>query len=614
MNREIVVCGVPFDNPNIKNILKQMKEDGITAVQIYTFWSDFEPDKRGEFDFSKYDRNVSLLKEAGLKYVPFILIGPRYAAPDWWLEDERHRGLVCLEHGKETPIESIWNDYFKTETDRVLKAFAEHYLPMDVLESVQPGICGDYGEAIMPVHGNWPGAYHTHRGMWCGGEDAVVDFRKNMTDKYKTIDELNKAWRSNYKCFDEINTFLKHKAPSRTAYFDLLEWYRGAMTDYVDFWMKTTRKHFPDTPIYMCTGGVETAEDASLFSEQAKICAKYNGGIRLTNELNDFFENFFATAYTHSACEQYGAYCGLEPVGPLTKEGIGSRIFSSAVFGNRQIFFYFYNIYSNGDMNSESAKMFRKYISMIKERKNVKKTAVFWPGYVGADDGGVPERIKGTAIYLREMTDYCFVNDHMVMDGIPENIKVLIIPCEAYTKKEVAEKICEWVKNGGILLTAGRMRDLELEYITEFDDMIGLTKQSDFCEGHSRYEIAEESEFPNFSNLKGYGAEIGYSKIATDAKALAKVEERTHSMGAVMKAEAVYNAFMRRHGNGTAITCFGPSAQKSNYFKADIFAEILKDVVQGYCENLEIKEGETVRGKIDGEIYALYPDGNMDKV
>ena len=230
MKRELVICHVPFNEPNIKEILAQMKKDGVTSVQIYMHWKKFEPEKRGEFDYSYYDWQVELIKEAGLKFVPFFLMGPRYAAPDWWLEDPKQRGLVCLEHGKESPIDSIWSDDFKIEVDRVIKNFAEHYLPMDVLESFQPGICGDYGEAIMPVHGNWAGAYHTHSGMWCGGEDAKADFRKKMQEKYGDIESLNAAWRYPYKSFNEIETFLQHKAPSRTAWFDLVDWYRGAMT------------------------------------------------------------------------------------------------------------------------------------------------------------------------------------------------------------------------------------------------------------------------------------------------------------------------------------------------------------------------------------------------
>ena len=209
MNHEIVVCGIPFGTEKEKEALLYAKEHGFTSIQIYTFWRDFEPGRRGEFNWSVYDRQVTLIKEAGLKYVPFFLMGPRYAAPDWWLRDLKHTGLVCLEHGRENPVESIWNPAFRTEITRVLEAFAAHYLPWEVIESIQPGICGDYGEAIFPVYGNWPGAYHTHRGYWCGGKDAVVSFREEMERRYESIEVLNIAWRSGYKSFGEIRPFLR---------------------------------------------------------------------------------------------------------------------------------------------------------------------------------------------------------------------------------------------------------------------------------------------------------------------------------------------------------------------------------------------------------------------
>lgn len=144
----------------------------------------FEPEKRGEFDWSFYDREIRALQQAGLKFVPFLPLGPKYTVPEWWLRDPNHRGLVCLEHGKESPVESIWNPAFRAEMERVMAAFAAHYGPWNVLESVQPGICGDYGEAIFPVLGNWPGDYHTHQGFWCGGEDAAASFRAAMRKKY----------------------------------------------------------------------------------------------------------------------------------------------------------------------------------------------------------------------------------------------------------------------------------------------------------------------------------------------------------------------------------------------------------------------------------------------
>lgn len=617
MNSEVVVCGVPFDNPDVKSILKKMKKDGVTSVQIYMHWNRFEPNRRGVFDFSYYDKDVMLIKEAGLKFVPFILLGPRYAAPEWWLGDEKHRGLVCLEHHKCSPIESIWNQDFRKEVDRVLKAFAAHYLPMDILESIQPGICGDYGEAIMPVRGNWPGAYHTHPGMWCGGEDAIESFRAAMAEKYADIDSLNDAWRSNYKSFDDITTFPRHRAPSRTAWFDLVDWYRGSMTEYVDFWMKTSRKYFPDTPIYMCTGGIESPEHAALFSDQAKVCAKYNGGLRLTNERNKFFSNFFdGSAYTHSACEQYGAYLGLEPVGGMTKEGIGSRIFSSSVFGNRQIFFYFANIYPEAKMECENAEIFAKYIHLVKERKTKKETAVMWPTYVGIEEGGIPERIRSTATFIRQRTDYRFINENMIADGVLDDIKTLIIPCDIFTRKDVLLKICDWVKKGGILFAAGRVTDPELEPVAEFDEMLGFTPESDLCEGHTEYEIPQDIPFENFAAQKSYHSEVGYSGISDDSVVLAVSKAKPIESFKIVSG-TVYNAFYRDFGKGRAISYYGPITfedDAQDIFGKCAFPALLDDVISKYSKDLKIQPGEVVRGEIDGGIYALYPNGEIKEI
>jgi len=617
MQREVVMCGVPFDDPNVSDYLRKMKEDGVTSVQIYVHWNKYEPNCRGEFDFSYYDRQVNLIKEAGLKFVPFIIFGPRYAAPDWWLNDPKHKGLICLEHGKENPIDSIWNEAFKEEIERVMAVFCKHYLDMDVLESVQPGICGDYGESIMPAFGNWPGAYHSHRGMWCGDDDAKASLRKAMKEKYGDIEDLNKAWRYFYKSFDEIEPFLQHKAPSRTAWFDLVEWYRNSMTDFVEFWMQVMRKNLPDTPIYMCIGGSEAAQDATMFSDQAKIVAKYGGGMRLTNEQNDFFINFFdCNAYMHSACELYDTYLGLEPAGPLDESGIGARIFGSAVYGNRQIFFYFSNIYPDNEMNNKRAKIFKKYIPLINEKKSNKQTAVLWPKYVGIMEGGRPESIRPLAEFLRRRTDYRFVNENMIADGVLENVKLLIIPCSVYTDREAMHNICKWVENGGILLTAGEVYDLELEDCKEFNEMLGFTDETDFCAGCASYEIPEDIPFKTFAAEKEYTTKHGYNNLASDVKPLA-IHPATEIGTFGMSSPDVYSSFYRKHGKGMAISYFADlrfEGDKPEILTSFAFPSLLHDVVSEYALDLKIKDGEVVRGVICDKIYALYPDGEIKEV
>ncbi len=623
---EIVVCQAPFtlEAEFDLNFLRQIKESGATSVQIYTFWKDFEPNQRGVFDWEYMDKHVRLIKEAGLKYVPFILIGPKYAAPTWWLENPRHKGLVCLEHRKESPIESIWNPEIRVEIDRVLQAFAEHYLPWDVLESVQPGICGDYGESIMPVIGNWAGDYHTHNGYWCGGDDAAASFRGYLADKYCCVCTLNEAWRTAHTSIEQVSPFLPHKAPSRTALFDMLEWYKSSMTEFVDFWMKTTRKHFPDTSIYMCTGGNEEPEHASNFSEQARVCGKYNGGIRLTNEGNRFFENFFYTSYTHSACEYYGAYLGLEPVGPQTPEGVAARMFGSAVYGNKQMMYYYDNIYSRPKTAADSiynacTETFIKYLPLLNESKTECDTAFFWPCMVGALGRGIPFEMQEIVTYIRKRTTIMPINDYMIADGALDRYKLLIIPMEVFTHKDVALKIAEWVKNGGKVFAVGQLKDIELEDIAEFNELFGIMPYSELGIGNGTQNIVRTDTFLGFKQIGSYTTARGWLYLHDDTTILANADYNGSNYSGTRTLECA-SAFMREHNNGGAAIFYnGPL--HFEYDAQDIFAQppifptLLSDILTKYtsAKELNTQEGEDVRGYIQGKLYALHPNGSIEQ-
>jgi len=46
----------------------------------------------------------------------------------------------------------------------------------------------------------------------------------------------------------------------------------------------TAREFFPNTKIYLCTGGDGHPTHGSDFTHQARIAAKHRAGIRITNE------------------------------------------------------------------------------------------------------------------------------------------------------------------------------------------------------------------------------------------------------------------------------------------------------------------------------------------
>ena len=230
----------------------------------------------------------------------------------------------------------------------MLEQFAAHYLPMNVLESVQPGIGGDYGEALFPALGNWPGWYHaTHRGRTGA---AVMTRRPIFAVICKGA--IPSSTRSTEHGAAATAASRKSSPCCRNArrrerrISSVIMWYQDSMTRYSEFWMAECRRVFPGLPVYLCTGGADDeVTSGALFAAQAKVAAKHGGGIRLTNEgVTSSIAIFLLTAPAHAACHFYGSYLGLEPVGPITEAGIRNRIFGSAAFGNRQMFHYYNNV------------------------------------------------------------------------------------------------------------------------------------------------------------------------------------------------------------------------------------------------------------------------------
>ena len=282
------------------------------------------------------------------------------------------------------------------------------------------------------------------------------------------------------------------------------------MTEYTEFWMEECRTWFPDLPVYMCTGGIEKPENASSFSDQAEVCAKHGGGIRLTNEGNKFYENFFKTAYTKSACDYYGAYMGLEPVGPMIDTGVVTRIFGSAAYGNRQIFHYFNNLFERGRPEPKAAAgSVKEHLGLIKARPLPKSVGVFWPGYYTALHGGIPDDLRDAVTFIRGMTNCMPVNDGMILGGALERHDLLVAPIAGFTRREVLDKIVDWVEAGGTILTTNLTRDLELEAVAEYDALFGVLPDSEHAAGIATQMIRSDPAYPAFSGIESVRGEHG---------------------------------------------------------------------------------------------------------
>ncbi len=549
---EITICSVSHRDASAEEKLDLLKQMGVTSIQTYVFWNKVEK-KRGIMDWSEYDADVALFKRHGLKWVPFIIAGPWYVTPEFVRSDPEIVMLRCLEHGRESAIPSLWSPRLRDYVREYLRQFAEHYLPQNILESVNLGITGDYGEAIYSVIGNWPGEYHSHAGFWCGDSLAALDFRRAMKELYAgDIAALNQTWKARYESFDNLSPFLPTEAPSLRARLELLRWYRDSMTGFAEYWLSAAREFFPGIEIYLCTGGDMAPEHGSDFSAQARAAAEYGAGIRITNEASSFPQNFALTRLVGSAGRFYGAYFGHEPASAVTPVGMLGRLFNAATSGARQLF-----LYNTPELIAEregkpafgeGGLYHLKYKDWQKIETPVIEVGLMYPTssstHVFKDYG----TFRDLAAEIRRVTDYNFVDERIMQDGGPKNMSILIVIGADVLEGHTVQRISAWVAGGGVLFVLGS-RPSDWDFQTRaFDDLIGLTPESDEIQGITEFVVDTPQRLPSLALLPPTFITRAFTVLAADAEPLL-------SMRYAKKGKV---AWRRDFGGGRVYAYFGP--------------------------------------------------------
>jgi Glycosyl hydrolase family 14 len=409
-----------------------------------------------------------------LKWVPFLIAGPAYAMPDWYREHVDFEGLRCLEHNIETKIHSIWAPRWRDYVERYLKAFAEHYRASGVVQWPLLGITGDFGEAIFPVwHGNWPpqisGLYHSHGGYWCADRFAQADFRAKMAAKFKDIAALNAAWSTQFASFqavtmpevysdpiegfrvDEVTNpgaFTMQTVADRRRWLDFIDWYRSAMTDYADFWMRTAATYFPGMPVYLCTGGRAEPWHASEFAQQCKVAAANHGGVRITNEASVYAMNFLVTNWVASAANFYQAQFSFEPAGQVTEKGVVCRVYNAAATGANELHYYQGNIL---DQEHKPGLLMQNLVHLTGSQPVVDMGLLYPDVPMMMNDLAWDEVVRQVAL-LRDYANFRFIDDLTIADGILSGLKVVVICGGELYRKATLEALAKWVRNGGTLV------------------------------------------------------------------------------------------------------------------------------------------------------------------
>ena len=438
----------------------------VTSVESYVDWAGVEP-VENQWDWSKWDKQTAVLKHAGLKWVPFLIAGPAYATPLWFQNGPHSHNYRCLEHDQESKVQSLFNPEWRLYVDRFIKNFAEKYRDTSVIESVLLGVSGIFGESIYPagkqdnlMQGGWTarltGEYHNHFGWWAGDSYAVVAFRAAIKKQYGTIAALNQAWNTSHAGFEDVAPFVPEQAPSDRARADFVEWYQQAMTDWVVFWVKTTRKYFPQTEIYLCTGGDGTPRLGADMTGQIAAIAAEDAGVRITNEGSDYARNFVVTREVASAARFYKTFCGFEPASKVDERGVVARIYNATASGARQLHYYIDNVMGkNPALNN-----FKANASWIAPRLPHVDTAFYLSRETWALAPDALGRTHNLAIHLRDVVDLDFMTRRSVTDGYLRGHRLLVLAESPVLEPQAATAMENWVKDGGMLVVIAAKNEL----------------------------------------------------------------------------------------------------------------------------------------------------------
>jgi len=487
--------------------LKNCKKIGITSLQSYVTWAEIEKNP-GAVDFSAYSEFVKKLKRHGLKWTPFLILGPCYATPEWFQQSKESIFATCLEHGKESKIQSIWNPYLPKYVDRFLQIFAKQYSKAGIIESILLGVSGNWGEALYPATGgfNQPKDFHTHPGWWCGDRFAIIDFQNFLKKKYKTVKRLNQTWQSNFSNFDEVKypktmssftnwlsgsiissiklgfKILKRNATcwdvstigalrlrypdlkSKSKYLqwlDFTQWYLSSMSRWVAYWLKTARKYFAHTKIYVVSGGDGSALLGADFSDQAKLAAKYRAGIRITNQENEYAKTFVLSRWAATACKFYNAHYGTEEAWHNLPYGVVARIFDAAT--SRADSIYFKDLiaedidprwkeYTKLGVPTPCAAVFKKYSHVLRGDQPIVEIAVLLPNTSFVADPSVLMTIYSRSMKLRDAADFDYLDEKLIVGGALKNYRFLIHLDGSFISDKTSRVIREWVRRGGVFV------------------------------------------------------------------------------------------------------------------------------------------------------------------
>ncbi len=239
--------------------LKAASEAGLTVVSTYVPWAWHEPEE-SHFDFvgsTCPERDLkSWLQRCQdhglfciLKPGPFILAEFRGAGlPDWFLRRFGNEVKMRNRHGEIVQSDGV--SLFHPVYLEKVKLWYDQVMPLIKSYEVSMG-----GPVIMMQVCNEIGVFSWLAHQADYGGEVKSRYIKYLSEKYSTIDELNKHWGTFYHSFENVESPPDGKIPyqskgDRSRDYDWHSFWRRYYGDYLRFLTNLVRERGVSIPLY----------------------------------------------------------------------------------------------------------------------------------------------------------------------------------------------------------------------------------------------------------------------------------------------------------------------------------------------------------------------------
>ena len=428
-----------YDSITDPEVIKAMRECGVSVIETRLVWSELEREK-GVLDYSRLERDMALIEKNGFKVGVFNW----FQHPPKWSDLTRAR---CLAHGVDSTIISLWDPRYLAEYDRLLKDLAQKYGSR--ISFLYVGVHGDYGEVMYPAgckHYKFSPP-HGHSGLWCGDSLARADFQNRMRAKYKTVEALNAAWKTNFNSFDDdLMPKLPLEANNINMRADFALWYSKSLIDFTDKICAIARRHFPDTKMALPVGCLYESRSGEGMnkSQTAKLAAKYNMTARWTGvaHTKEFARTNVSTKRLSAAARFYGAKFGVEAAAGIAGTKVPAAIYESLANGSSM----FHNDPASILKELPQYLACDKYLKCLPRRCD---KGVYYP-YLAEITRSIDIRdFYAEFAKVRGHCDYELTDDFMIGDGFLKTVKELILVKNCPIPQKTADILAKWQSEGG---------------------------------------------------------------------------------------------------------------------------------------------------------------------